>query len=234
MAAMTNRAYLLLALSSFLLLPGCGGGCGEEPKESSGPAAGAAPGGASGGSGGGGEVAQPKPGEDAKPGGKVDPSRFDSAKDGGKTGAADQAREASAEKPLEEPKAGLRRIPVGELGNYLKRAQFGRRALVIETKKGCKDCDVARPVIVSLLNEHSQGWDFYDADLGAAELTTSSATLPIFLMYSGVQQTSRLEGMPFPREKGVDGGESSLAYSKRLRRWFQDALTQQSLKFAGR
>lgn len=210
---------------------GCAGGCGEEPKESSSSGGGGT--GPSGSTMGGGQVGVKD--DNKKIGGDASRSGFDAARKGesltSKEKAGALAREGDAGKPRAR---GLRDVAPSELSPALNATPSSRRTLVFERKPGCEDCELAEPAVARIALDYGDDYDFYRVDLGDVHLTTSTS-LPIFLMYKGGAQTSRLAGLPFKRETRVDGTiEDAASYQKRLRRWLRDALTQKNLNFAKR
>lgn len=215
------RRLFLSLLAGLLLasLPGCGGGCGEEPTDSGGSSD-SAPTGGGGGSGGSGEVSMG--------------SRFDAAKAGEQARPSAQAGEAQARPGGPPGVSKLMKVGLADLPGKLKALSPKRRALVFETAADCADCETARPVLESLAAEHGESYDFHEVDVTGSP-AQKAVVLPLFMIYQGPTQTSRRAGLPFARQQTPDGSpEKDSVYRRRLRRWFQDALTQGNLNFAGR
>lgn len=231
-----KKLSLLCAAGVFtgliLFAGGCAGGCGEEPSSSSGGGPGDGKGGVgpSGKGASGGEVSGMSENAKAKPGDMKSDSRFDTAKKGAKKGTAlEQAAETAAPgESIHGPR--FKNVAPADLPATLKGEAISRRSLVFERAPNCSACDLAEPAVAQTADVEFESYDFFRVDLGDVRLTTST-TLPIFLMYKGSAQTSQRAGLPFPREKTVDGLEGESAYRKRLRRWLRDALIQRDLNF---
>ena len=220
------------AAAALLGLAGCGGGCGEAPRQRSGPAPAAQQGPGPGGSG-------------SAPAPQV--SRFDSAPrdlsaESAKSQAGDLAPSrrggrdgASASRPAVSASTaaaryGIQSVSLADLPRILRDST--RDSLVFETAAGCADCRLAAPAVRRAARDFAARYDVLSVDMSGA--VDASTPLPILMLYHGAAQTSRQVGMPFPREKRVDGEEDDGSYQRRFDRWLRGALGQGNLKFAAR
>lgn len=214
----SRRWAPLLPVAAVLAFGACGGGgCGESSPS--------------------GQLADPEKQSKSeavapqKTGGVADFSEFDSKswqKGAERSGpAAAQKRQM---RPVAPPRADWLE-PVTPSGWELTVLRSRAPALVMVSKPDCADCASAGAAVKSLETKFPD-WTFRRLDGTAGEAPTLlppglKPSFPIFLTYEGGKDTSRLEGLPFPRV----ADEPEADYRKRLQRWFRDALTQRNLGF---